>query len=204
MYKQSVNWSFSFFSYLANLNTKELNKILKDKPDLPADSKKKIKEVRRTLKNRYNNQIYLLLPDYLINNYLTSFRVIIQEVMQGNRGTKRKERKESFKSSVMKQMFVTSNLTMIFLMLFHTRLKHMISYKKNENIWPKFKIYRILLNLGWNGLKERVLIYQVSHSIVRLHNINYFRSPSSNGSELFTINFFKNRKEDWWFFYISA
>jgi len=39
-------------SQLARVKAKELNKILKEKPDLPADSKKKIKEVRRTLKNR--------------------------------------------------------------------------------------------------------------------------------------------------------
>merc|ERR1712172_294488 len=39
-------------SQLARVKAKELNKIFKEKPDLPADSKKKIKEVRRTLKNR--------------------------------------------------------------------------------------------------------------------------------------------------------
>ena len=37
---------------LANTKAKVLNKILKEKTDLPLDSKKKIKEVRRTLKNR--------------------------------------------------------------------------------------------------------------------------------------------------------
>ena len=37
---------------LANTKAKVLNKILKEKTELPLDSKKKIKEVRRTLKNR--------------------------------------------------------------------------------------------------------------------------------------------------------
>ena len=50
MHDELIDPSVSY--NLARVKAKELNKILKEKPDLPADSKKKIKEVRRTLKNR--------------------------------------------------------------------------------------------------------------------------------------------------------
>ena len=53
-------------------------------------------------------------------------------------------------------------------MLSHSRRKQISSQKKKQNTWPNFKVYGILVIIGRNGLKARVLIYQVSHSIVTL------------------------------------